>query len=124
MLVYRPVHFLYSGLAEAELDEAGEVVRPGGRALAAALVKALADEGVGVGEADQHSYYGWGFESELEGRYFYNVLNALEGEVYLTVSLGWFWLRKLFTTAPRSRPWSATASSSPRRPTLSQELRT
>ncbi|HYD87878.1 MAG TPA: hypothetical protein VEA80_10410 [Vitreimonas sp.] len=52
---------------DAVFNAAGDVERPGGNAIAAALCHQLAEEGVPVFPPVQHSFYGWAFATKPKG---------------------------------------------------------
>ncbi len=71
---------------DTTFDDDGEPVIPRGKRLAEEIMSRLSDAGLSAQRLDQHSFYGWGFDTDCGGVSYYNVLNALDGEAYLTVS--------------------------------------
>jgi hypothetical protein len=52
---------------DSQEDEGGDISVPAGRNVALALVDALRGDGLGCGDPEQHSHYGWSFEIQMSG---------------------------------------------------------
>jgi hypothetical protein len=83
-------------------DDAGEPVTPGGRWLAEAIAASLATSSGTTTEVDQHEYYGWGFTCRFGKHSFYQVLNAADEDVYLTVQMEWYLVKKFLRHKPHA----------------------
>ena len=98
--MYKTLSFQYAGALDWEYDETGEPVTPGGRALTERIAASLTFETVRSAAVEQHEYYGWGFTSELGRDSFYNVLNAVDPDVFFTVKMEWYLAKKTLFRSP------------------------
>lgn len=100
-LPYRTVSFASAEAIEWEYDEEGEPVTPGGKELTGKIAASLAAAGCRVSEVEQHEHYGWGFAVRLGNDSFCQVLNPVDREVYLTIEMEWFRMKRLLLRRPR-----------------------
>ena len=98
--MYRAVSFRYAQPIEWEYDEQGYPVRPGGRALAEEIRTLLTAAGCRMSEVEQHEDYGWGFSCRVGKDYFYNVLDPVDDDVYLTIEMEWYQVKRLLLRKP------------------------
>ena len=99
--MYRTVEFQSVFTNEWQFDDAGNAVAPGARELAGAIVASLRSRVQSTTTVEQHSYYGWGFDVVFANRRFYNVVNPLDVECFLTVKFPWQWFWALLLCRPR-----------------------
>lgn len=100
--MYRTVEFKSAFPDDTRFDESGEPIVPGGRELTDAIVRRLRDAVISVSEVDQHEHYGWGFVASTERGSFYNVVNPVGEECYLTASMNWYFFKMLLFRRPRN----------------------
>ncbi|MGJ8698097.1 MAG: hypothetical protein ACSHYF_17390 [Verrucomicrobiaceae bacterium] len=100
--MYRTLIFRSESDDEPEFNDSEDQIRPGSRDVAEAIVEELGRlSAVNVSSIDQHEFYGWGFYTEVEGGSFYNVLNPVEDEAYLTVSMSFFFIKRMLLKKPK-----------------------
>ena len=93
--MYRKVEFKSEYPDDWQFDENDNPIAPGSREVADQIAAQLADHVSEVSPVDQHSYYGWSFETNFENCRFYQVLNPVDGDCYFTVQCLGYWIRKL-----------------------------
>ena len=99
--MYRTVEFRAVYTDEGQLDGCGNNAVPGARDLAEAFVARLRSHAQSVTDIEEHSDYGWGFDVRFQNRSFHNVLNPIDDQCFLTVSLSLQWLWALLLRHPR-----------------------
>jgi hypothetical protein len=99
--MYRSVTFRCADPGEWGYDEQGDPVTPGGKAVADEIALSLVQGGARVSDVEQHEDYGWGFTSHLGRDSFYQVVNAPDNEVYLTIQMEGYLLGTLLLRRPR-----------------------
>ena len=99
--MYRTVSFAYRDDIDWIFDAEGNPVTPGGKELAASIAAALASGDSEVSDVEQHEYYGWSFTCRAGGDAFFQVVNAAGHEVYLTVQMEWYLVKRLLLRTPR-----------------------
>jgi hypothetical protein len=99
----RAVEFRSGFANDWQFDADGNPVAPGARELADAIAGELEKHADVVVPVEQHSYYGWAFETRFAGCRFINVLNPGDKRCYFTVELCWCWVRALLLQRPRHR---------------------
>jgi hypothetical protein len=97
----RTVEFKSALPDEWQFAEDGNPVAPGSRGLADEIVAELSEKVSEITPVEQHSYYGWGFETRFEGCRFYHVLNPVAGDCYLTVQCVGYWRRRILFLRPQ-----------------------
>ena len=70
---------------DAEWDEHGMPLVPGGRRVTEALHDALESLGLQCTPVVQHSFYGWRFEFERDGRMFTCIVQSFEDDQWLLI---------------------------------------
>lgn len=100
--MYCTVQFNSTFPNEWVFDANDNPAAPGARDLAEEIAAKLRGRASSVTAVDQHEYYGWGFEAVFEGSTFYNVLNPVDADCYLTVSMNWYALKALLLKRPRA----------------------
>ena len=98
--MYRTVAFKSTFPNEWTFNENECPVAPGARELAEVIVSSLRSRLSSVTSVEQHEYYGWGFATVLDRSRFYNVLNPVDDDCYLTVSMDWYSLKSLLLMRP------------------------
>ena len=81
----RTVEFRSAFPNQWQFDEEGTPTAPGARELAEAILAALHQRGVTAGPIEQHSNYGWEFETRFQDLTFHNVVTPMEGEAAMVV---------------------------------------
>jgi len=99
--VYRTLEFKSEYPDEWQFDQEDNPIGPGSRELADEIAARLAEYASVISSVEQHSYYGWGFETRYENCTFYQVLNPADGDCYFTIQCLGYWLRKLLFKKPR-----------------------
>src|SRR5262245_55677968 len=99
--MYRTVTFLCAEPPEWEYDERGDPITPGGRTLTEQIAASLAAAGCRTSEVEQHEDFGWGFSAWLGDDSFYQVLNPVERDVYLTVHMEGILVKRLLLRRPQ-----------------------
>jgi hypothetical protein len=99
----RTVKFKSSFVNEWRFDASGNPVAPGARELADRIASKIAERASVVRPIRQHSYYGWAFDVRYDNCRFINVLNPASDENYLSIKLGFYWLRWLLTRHSRQK---------------------
>jgi hypothetical protein len=100
--MYRTVRFRYAYPCAWEFDERGDPVTPGGRTLAVQIARSLGPKVACTAGVRQRDFYGWGFRSKLDKSAFYQVINAVDCDVYLTVYMPWYLVKSLLLRKPRA----------------------
>jgi hypothetical protein len=100
--MYRTAEFNSTFSNEWVFDGDGNPLAPGARDLAEAIASNLRGRVSSVTAIEQHEYYGWGFAAIFDGSTFYNVLNPVDVDCYLTVSMNWYGLKSLLLRRPRA----------------------
>jgi hypothetical protein len=98
--MHRTVAFACDGPLEWDYDHAGDPVGPGGRALTERIAAALAVAGCRASSVEPHEDFGWGFGARFGGDDFYQVLNPVERDAYLTIVMSGFLLKRLLGRKP------------------------
>ncbi len=70
---------------DAEWDEHGNLLIPGGRAVTEALHDALVAIGSHCTPVVQHSFYGWKFDIECKGTRFTYIVQSFENDQWLLI---------------------------------------
>ncbi len=105
--MYRTVTFKHECPGEWHTSaEGGEEVAPESRQLPEEVARFVEPSVSFIGPVVQHSYYGWAFEVKVGECIFFTVFNIIPDECYLTVSLSWYFLKRLL----RKRPMEAFES--------------
>ena len=100
--MHRTVHFRYAYPTAWEHDEGGDPVNPDGKRFAAQLAGSLEHEVTRASEVRRHKFYGWGFHTAFGKSVFYQVVNAVEPDVYITIHMRWYLIHRLLLRKPRS----------------------
>jgi hypothetical protein len=98
--MYRTVSFRCDHSMEWEYDDHGDPVTPGGRWLAEAIAASLTTGPGTTSEVHQHEDYGWAFTCCFGKDSFYQVLNAVDEDVYFTIEMEWYLIKKLLLRKP------------------------
>jgi hypothetical protein len=98
--MHRTVAFVSDEPLDWDYDHAGDPVGPGGRALTERIAAALAAAGCQASTVEQHEDFGWGFSARFGDEGFYQVLNPVERDAYLTIEMGGFLLKRLLGRRP------------------------
>jgi hypothetical protein len=101
--MYRTLEFGSTFPNEWKFDANEAPVAPGAKELADAIARELSKYVKEVTPVSQHSYFGWAFDVNFAGWWFFNVLNPADARCYLTIHLPWCWLRGLTLQRPRQR---------------------
>ena len=99
--MYRTVTFDYAGELGGVFDEDGYPVTPAGRDLTLRIATALASGDSRVSEVEQHEDYGWSFSCQVGKDGFFQVVNPADREVYLTVQMPGYLVKRLLLGTPR-----------------------
>jgi hypothetical protein len=97
----RAVEFKSTFPNEWTFNESGSPVAPGARELAEVIVSGLRSRPSSITPVEQHEYYGWAFATVFDRSRFYNVLNPVDADCCLTVSMDWYILKSLLLMRPR-----------------------
>ena len=100
-LTYRTVTFRCADPGDWGCDEGGDPVTPGGKLVADQIALSLAQRGARVSDVEQHEYYGWAFSSHIGRDSFYQVVNAPDNDVFLTIQMERYLLGRLLLRRPR-----------------------
>lgn len=65
------------------------------------VAQALAPRVSHVSAVEQHNFYGWGFWSKFEGCTFDNVINPVDDDCFMTISMPAYLVRQLTFRRPR-----------------------
>jgi len=65
------------------------------------IALSLAQRGARVSDVEQHEYYGWAFSSHFGRDSFYQVVNAPDNDVFLTIQMERYLLGRLLLRRPR-----------------------
>jgi hypothetical protein len=65
------------------------------------IALSLVQRGARVSDVEQHEYYGWGFSSHIGRDSFYQVVNAPDNDVFLTIQMDRYLLGRLLLRRPR-----------------------
>ena len=94
--MYRTLIFKSESDDEPDFNDSEDQIRLGSRNVVETTVEELCRlSAVTVSSIDQHEFYGWGFYTEVEGENFHNVLNSVEDEAYLTVSMSFLFIKRM-----------------------------
>jgi hypothetical protein len=99
--MYRTVNFAYADEIDWVFDADGNPVTPGGKELAVSIAAALASGDSRVSDVEQHEFYGWSFTCQAGSDAFFHVVNAAGKDVYLTVQMEWYLVKRLLLGRPR-----------------------
>src|SRR5205809_314413 len=69
---------------DAQWDQNDNLIQPGGLNLAEAICNGLTQHSVRPTKAQQHSFYGWAFEMEIEGVTIWAMLQFVEPWLLMT----------------------------------------
>ncbi|MDP6442748.1 MAG: hypothetical protein QGG36_04400 [Pirellulaceae bacterium] len=101
--MHRTVQFKSTWVNEPVFDENDNQEAPGARDLAEAIAAVVADHVSAVTRVENHSYYGWSFDSSYDGATFEHVLNPVDDEGYLTVRYVGFLVDRIRFRKPGKR---------------------